>query len=64
MNEENEIKPCPKCGEAWVFADEQMENTFLYTINCKCLYAWKHTGWSRTRQETIKKWNEALKNGL
>lgn len=59
--------PCPKCGDAWVFASvgdygSAYENNG-YRINCKCGYAWSKVDWVRTKDEAVAHWNCIAKIG-
>lgn len=56
-----EIKPCPFCGDAWVYASVGDYGSGYevcgYRMTCKCGYAWEMIPWRDTEGEVIEKWN-------
>ena len=61
----NRLKPCPKCGEAWVYVSDgdyySGYESFGYRVSCQCGYAWKSIGWHKTEDEAVEAWNRRAK---
>lgn len=64
---EIEIKPCPCCGTAWIYASVwdygSGYESYGYRIQCRCGYAWKTIKWRDSEDEAIKEWNAEVSNG-
>lgn len=60
------IKPCPDCGQAWVYASVGDYGSGYeydgYRMQCRCGYAWKTIKWHDNRDEAIKEWNAEVSN--
>lgn len=56
-----ELKPCPKCNDAWMYASVGVHSsgyeTYGYRVKCKCGYAWKTISWHDTAKGAIEAWN-------
>lgn len=57
----SELKPCPKCGDAWLYASEgdygSGYESFGYRVGCMCGYAWRKIVWQKTKEQAINAWN-------
>ena len=60
------IKPCPFCGTAWIYASIGDYGSGYeyngYRIECKCGFAWKTIKWCNSKDEAIKEWNAEVSN--
>lgn len=57
------LKPCPKCGEAWLQEycyGFSWELYSYYKVNCICGYAWAISKREETMGEAVKSWNELI----
>ena len=64
----NELKPCPYCGDTWIYASENDYGSGYkargYRVACKCGYAWRvYRKWHKNKQSAIDTWNERCNNG-
>ena len=61
-----EIKPCPYCGDAWVYASVGDYGSGYeydgYRMQCRCGFAWKTINWHDNKDEAIKEWNAEVSN--
>lgn len=56
------LKPCPKCGDAWIYAvvGDWPSGYELhgYRVNCKCGYAWQTlVEWFPSKKQAKEEWN-------
>lgn len=61
----DELKPCPKCGDAWIYVSvgdcASGYEYYGYRVNCKCGCAWKTLdAWFPNEEQTIKEWNRRI----
>lgn len=60
------IKPCPFCSSAWIYASigdyGSGYESYGYRIECRCGHAWKTIKWCDSENEAIKKWNAEVSN--
>lgn len=54
----DKLKPCPFCGEAWLYYSDM--DLFKWKISCLCGYAWATSTWEYTKEEAIKAWNRRV----
>lgn len=58
----SELKPCPKCGGAWIYAliedCTSGYELYGYRVNCKCGWAWTTLPkWFTSEEQAIEEWN-------
>ena len=61
------LKPCPKCGGAWIYAliedCTSGYELYGYRVNCKCGWAWTTLPkWFTSEEQAIEEWNERADN--
>lgn len=66
MNVNEKLKPCPFCGDAWVYASTGDYGSgyehYGYRVDCRCHYAWSVIGWYEHKADVILAWNRRAEN--
>lgn len=57
-----DLKPCPKCGDAWVYCnfEDSPYISHMFRIDCKCHYALYNSVWCKNSRSAIKAWNTRM----
>ena len=62
-----ELKPCPFCGDAWIYVSDGSYTSgyesFGYKVECRCKGSFMAMPWKITKEKAIEAWNRRVDNG-
>ena len=59
-----ELKPCPFCGDAWIYISDGSYTSgyesFGYKVECRCKGSFMAMSWKITKEKAIEAWNRRV----